>query len=102
MDALPQVIDSESQLEEVMTAPSPALLERARAWRGDLMILGVAGKMGPSMAIMAARAKRQAGSPGRLIGVARFGDSSVRHRLETAGVETIACDLLDNHGLDRL
>jgi len=56
MDALPAQIESERTLDDVMTAPSPALIEAAREWCGDLMILGVAGKMGPSIAMMARRA----------------------------------------------
>src|SRR5262249_56878572 len=31
----------------------------------------------------------------RVIGVARFSEVGLRQRLETCGVETIACDLLD-------
>lgn len=62
---------------------------------GDLLILGVAGKMGPSLARLARRASDLAGTPRRVIGVARFGDPAARGLLESAGVETIAGDLLD-------
>ena len=62
------------------------------------MILGVAGKMGPTLARLA----RRATPARRVIGVARFSDPAVRDRLAAAGVETIACDLLDRAALAAL
>ncbi|MBV9341329.1 MAG: hypothetical protein JO159_10650 [Acidobacteria bacterium] len=44
----------------------------------------------------------QRSSPGtqkRVIGVARFSNPALRHELEKAGVETIACDLLERRSL---
>lgn len=85
-------------LEHVMTTPSQALAEDLARADGDLMVLGVGGKMGPTLARMAKRA-----APGkRVIGVARFSDTAVRARLESFGIETIACDLLDRQALARL
>jgi nucleoside-diphosphate-sugar epimerase len=63
-----------------------------------VLILGVGGKVGPTLARMAKRA-----APGkRIIGVARFSDPDVRARLEAAGIATIACDLLDRQAVARL
>jgi nucleoside-diphosphate-sugar epimerase len=62
---------------------------------GDLLILGVAGKMGPSLAARARRAADEAGVKPRIIGVARFSDPALRRQLEETGVETIQADLLD-------
>ena len=62
------------------------------------MVLGVGGKMGPTLARMAKRA-----APGkRVIGVARFSDTSLAASLESHGVECIACDLLDRSAIERL
>ncbi len=69
---------------------------------GDLLFLGVAGKMGPSMARMAKRATDDTGTKRRIIGVSRFGNASARRELEQCGVETIACDLLDEQALTKL
>ena len=69
----------------------PGADRRPRKVEGDILILGVAGKMGPTLARLAKRAAPIA----RVIGVARFSDPSVRDRLQARGVETIACDLLD-------
>jgi nucleoside-diphosphate-sugar epimerase len=85
-------------LEEFMTRPTPELeADLARA-DGDLIVLGVGGKMGPTLARMAKRA-----APGkRIIGVARFSEKGLKEKLEKAGIECIACDLLDRAALERL
>jgi nucleoside-diphosphate-sugar epimerase len=88
----------EDSLEEFMTRPTPALeADLARA-PGDILVLGVGGKMGPTLARMAKRAAPQR----RVIGVARFSDAGLRAKLEAQGVECIACDLLERAALERL
>ena len=85
-------------LEEFMTAPTSALERDLAGLGGNLMVLGVGGKMGPTLARMAKRA-----APGkRVIGVARFSEKGLRERLESQGVECIACDLLERSALERL
>src|SRR5687767_7923783 len=85
-------------LEEFMTRPTRELeADLARA-DGDLIILGVGGKMGPTLARMAKRAAPAK----RVIGVARFTEKVVRENLEGAGIECIATDLLDRAALERL
>jgi nucleoside-diphosphate-sugar epimerase len=66
------------------------------------MVLGVAGKMGPSLARMARRASDLAGSRRRVIGVARFSTAGMEAELRRQGIETIRCDLLDEQALHRL
>jgi len=63
--------------------------------KGDLVILGVGGKMGPTLARMAKRAIDAAGLKHAVIGVARFSDPRSRASLEAAGVRAVPCDLLD-------
>jgi nucleoside-diphosphate-sugar epimerase len=65
---------------------------------GDILILGVAGKMGPTLARLA----RAAAPSRRIIGVARFTEPGLRERLEAWGIETIACDLLDRDAVRAL
>lgn len=81
-----------------MTLPSQALVEDLKKIDGDIMILGVGGKMGPTLARLAKRAAPDK----RIIGVARFSAPAVRAKLEAAGVETIPCDLLDREAVGRL
>jgi nucleoside-diphosphate-sugar epimerase len=96
--ALPDRFESVEHLEEVLTAPSPALVADLERVPGDLIVLGAGGKMGPTLARLARRAL-----PGRrIVGVARFSDPGLRETLERQGVECIACDLLDRDALARL
>ena len=85
-------------IEDLMTTPSSALIDDLAALDGDLVVLGVSGKMGPTLARLAKRA-----APGkRVIGVARFSEARVRAHLESHGVECIETDLLDRAAVDRL
>ena len=72
------------------------------ALEGDLLILGVGGKMGPSLARLARRAVDQAGVKKRVIAVARFTNGNLPSELAADGIETIACDLLEPGALDKL
>lgn len=98
----PVVISSEDELEQVLSEPTSAVREALRTLDSDLYILGVGGKMGPTLALMAARALEQINSPYRVYGVARFSTSSVREKLEAWGIRTIACDLVDRTAVDAL
>ncbi len=69
---------------------------------GDILVLGVGGKMGPTLARLARRAADSAARPRRVIGVARFSDACVRPRLERWGVETIRADLLSRRDVAAL
>src|SRR6476620_8614387 len=89
--ALPDRFESVDALDAFMTRPMRALVDDLATVDGDLVILGVAGKMGPTLA----RVAKRAGPARRVIGVARFSDPAVRDRLGADGIETIACDLLD-------
>ena len=95
-------IASESQLEDVLSQPGEADIRAAAALEGDLLILGVAGKMGPSLARRAVRACERAGLRKRVTGVARFSGPGVERQLRDWGVETIAADLLEPGALARL
>src|SRR4029078_2604996 len=65
---------------------------------GDIIILGVAGKMGPTLAGLAKAALPDR----RVIGVARFSDATAKAWLETRGIETLSCDLLDEIAVNKL
>jgi nucleoside-diphosphate-sugar epimerase len=93
--APPAAIDSEEELEQLLSEPTPAVRAALATLDSDLYILGVGGKMGPTLARMAARALHEIKSSYQVYGVARFTDSAVRDKLEAWGVRTIACDLLD-------
>jgi nucleoside-diphosphate-sugar epimerase len=90
------------ELEDWLSRPGPEVVQAVSALDGDLLILGVGGKMGPTLAMMARRAVVQAKSDKRVIGVARFSDPAVRDKLDRAGVETVQSDLMAEGALDRV
>ena len=94
-------IRTEEELEDRLSEPTEAVMETLARLPGDILFLGVAGKMGPSMARMARRASDLAGMKRRVIGVARFSDGS-EAALQANGVETMRCDLLDEAAVARL
>ncbi|OMF24383.1 epimerase [Paenibacillus sp. FSL H8-0548] len=90
------------QLEEQLAKPSAELIADLSKMDGDIIILGVGGKMGPSLARLAVNAIREGGASKRVIGVSRFSNEEARRELEEAGVETISCDLLNDEELKSL
>jgi len=86
---------SVEELEDHLSRPSEQVVQTLATLDGDLILLGVGGKMGPSMARMARRAFDEAGLRRRVIGVSRFSTVGLREKLSSWGVETISCDLLD-------
>src|SRR5689334_3761084 len=99
--AVPQIAD-EAALEERLSRPTAGLGEELAALGGDLLILGVGGKMGPTLAKMARRALDEVGCKREVLGVARFTLPELREDLERAGIRTIACDLMDREAVQRL
>lgn len=95
---IPKSFSDLDAVEEFMTHPDPALVEDLAALDGDILILGVGGKMGPTMARLAKRAAPHK----RIIGVARFSEPGLRQKLHGWDVETIACDLLDRDAVEAL
>ncbi len=97
-DNLPNAISDIAALDDLLCRPSQALICDLDKVDGDIMILGVAGKMGPTLAGLA-----KAASPGRrVIGVARFSDAAVKGWLQARGIEAINCDLLDEAAVTAL
>ena len=97
-EQLPERITSTEQLDELLSRPTPYVVEALRAIPGDILVLGVAGKMGPTLARMARRAATEADGSAkarRVIGVARFSNPAQQAEQEKHGIETIKADLLD-------
>lgn len=89
-------------LEQELLQPSDALVADMAALKGDIILLGVGGKMGPGMAKLARQAADRAGVKKRIIGVSRFSDAETQAALEVDGVETFAADLLNEDHLAAL
>ena len=95
---LPETIADIAALDDLLCRPSQALIDDLQKVDGDIMILGVAGKMGPTLAGLAKAALPHR----RIIGVARFSDASAKAWLEARGIETLNCDLLDEAAIKAL
>lgn len=90
------------ELDERLSRPTEADVAHAATPKGDLLILGAGGKMGPSLAVLARRAAVLAGSNTRVVAVARFSDRELPARLEAQGIQTITCDMLEPGALAHL
>jgi hypothetical protein len=90
------------ELDELLSEPTDATIRALATLDGDIIILGVGGKMGPTLARMAKRASEAAGIRCRVIGVSRFSSQQCEQQLQEWGVETIRCDLLDRASLAEL
>ena len=95
---LPERLESVEALDDVLSAPSAPVVDDLARIDGDILVLGVAGKMGPTLARLA----RRAAPDKRVAGAARFTEPGLRSKLESWGVETIACDLLDHDAVAAL
>jgi hypothetical protein len=96
-----RLIQTDDALESALSEPTPGAIATLQKLAGDILLLGVGGKMGLSLARMARRASEAAGVSRRVIGVSRFvagGDAT----FQAHGVETIRCDLLNEDEVARL
>ena len=91
----PENIENEQQLEELLSKPTAEVVDLFKTLDGDIIFLGIAGKIGPSIARMAMRACKEAGVSKRVIGVSRFRNEQEKSQIESFGIETICGDLLE-------
>jgi nucleoside-diphosphate-sugar epimerase len=69
---LKDLLESVEELERRLSEPSEADRTFMRGLRGDIIVLGAGGKMGPSLAKLAKRAAEETGVRKRIIAVSRF------------------------------
>jgi hypothetical protein len=94
----PARIADEAGLEEVMSRPDAALQADLAAAPGDLLVLGAAGKMGPTLCRLAKRADPAR----RVIAVARWSEPGLRERMQSWAIECLPADLTDRAALAAL
>src|SRR2546430_9677932 len=92
-------IQDVNELEELLSEPTDGTICALAALDGDILVLGVGGKMGPTLARMAKRASEMAGVKRRVIGVSRFSSAVLEKQLHALGVGTGGCDLLGRKSL---
>lgn len=98
----PAAIRDVAHLEALLSDPSDVAIDAMRRCPGDVIVLGAAGKMGPTLTRMARRAMDAAGAAHRVIAVSRFSSPALQGTFEADGIETIRCDLLDAAAVARL
>lgn len=89
-------------LYQQLLEPSPELISDLAGMDGDIIILGVGGKMGPALAKLAKKALDKAGVKKKLTGVSRFSERGLQEELNQLGIETISADLLNDRALQSL
>ena len=97
-----QVITDKEHLDDLLSLPSERAIEAMSRVQGDIIVLGAAGKMGPSLTRMIQRADDANGTKRRLIAVSRFSSQASRAEFEAHNIETIKCDLMDQAQLASL
>jgi hypothetical protein len=99
---LPEVIENEEALDDILCRTRLELIEFSRSIKSPLLILGAGGKMGPTLAWLVKRAVDTAEVDVEVTAVDLFPNETTRHWLETHGVRTIKCDLMERENLQRL
>jgi nucleoside-diphosphate-sugar epimerase len=97
-DMFPDRFEDEEHLEDFMSTPSQALIDDMKKIEGDIIILGVGGKMGVTLARLAKRAAPDK----RILGVARFSEAGLEKKLQSWGIDTLVADLTDRQQVEAL
>lgn len=90
---------TEERLNNLLTEPSDLLIEDIKKIKGDIMVLGAGGKMGPTLSVLAQNAINKAGINKKVYAVSRGSDKIATELMKSAGIEVIACDLLNKESL---
>lgn len=98
----PDKISDVAVLEDLLSTPNRETIEMFSGIDGDIIILGIGGKIGPTLGKMARRACDRAGVKKRIYGVSLFESDQQRGLIEDAGIETIHGDLLDMNFINSL
>jgi nucleoside-diphosphate-sugar epimerase len=91
-----------AELEENLSRPTEADVAALAEIKGDLLIIGAGGKMGPTLSRLARRAADQARVNKKIVAVSRFTDENLHRWFSAHNIETIACDLLEHGALAKL
>src|SRR4051812_6382758 len=102
VQSLPDTILDPAHLDDLLSTPTDAVIDTVRQLDGDFVVLGAAGKMGPTLSRMIRRALDATGRKGRVLAVSRFSSAGSEEEFKRHGVETLKADLLDPKQLDAL
>jgi nucleoside-diphosphate-sugar epimerase len=91
-----------AELDERLSRPRPALVEDIRKLDGDIVVLGAAGKLGPSLVRLATRAIKEAGTTSEVFAVSRFSSPESAEEIATTGATALRADITSDDELDAL
>jgi nucleoside-diphosphate-sugar epimerase len=104
--APPAAPRSDEELDDLLSAPSPATVDALARCPGDVIVLGAGGKMGPTLTRMLRRSldalERDGGPRRRVYAVSRWTSGGAERALLDAGVETVRADLTSQADVARL
>lgn len=94
---------SVSELDDLLSSPSDEVINDLAADRGDLVIIGAGGKMGPSLCRLARRALTAAGRGNDTVhAVSRWSDAGAADGLRDAGINIVTTDISDTRQIQEL
>lgn len=89
----------ERGLEDILSEPTEATRKTVSSLKGDIVVLGAGGKIGPTLAMML---KKASADKRDSYAVSRFSNQAIKNRIQQAGIETIEADLMDDSVYARL
>lgn len=95
-------ISSERELRDVLSRPYAEDVELAERLRGDVVVLGAGGKMGPTLVQRLMRSLNKAGNDLDVFAVSRYSDDASRREIEETGARVVAADLMDERDVRAL
>lgn len=90
------------ELESRLATPSDALVADLRELDGDFIVLGAAGKLGPSLVSLAVEGIRRAGTGATVYAVSRYSTPGSREDMEARGAVAVSADVGDDDALRAL
>ncbi len=89
-------------LDDFLAVPTDGVVATLQRHDADILVAGAGGKMGGTLCLMLAAAMKRAGLNRKVMAVSRFSSAKSRDLLESRGVQTIPCDLIDRAAVDAL
>ena len=89
-------------LDAAMATVSPGLADDVAQLDGDILVVGAAGKLGPSLVNLACRAVEQAGTGATVYAASRFGTPGSAEEMAAHGATVVPADVSTDEGLASL
>jgi nucleoside-diphosphate-sugar epimerase len=90
------LIETEDQIEQIMTDPRPEVVSSLSKLDGDIMILGGGGKMGPTLTKLVKNCINSGNLKKKVISVDKIFSPSLQKDFKKNDIDFIECDLLNN------